>query len=97
MKTRSIIIVALIAFTGMAFKSKPLEYKVDNQKSKLTWIGKKVTGEHTGNISLADGKLISDGKQLIGGSFEIEIEPELRKLLDETKDFLERYNIIIYY
>jgi hypothetical protein len=37
----------------LAFKPAAVEYKVDTQKSKIEWIGKKVTGEHRGEIKLA--------------------------------------------
>jgi polyisoprenoid-binding protein YceI len=62
-----------IAVIAMAFTTGVQEYKVDKTQSKLTWIGRKVTGEHTGSISIADGKLLSDGKAITGGSFDIDM------------------------
>ena len=43
--------------------------KVNTAKSELTWVGKKVTGEHTGKISLKEGTITLDGAKLTGGKF----------------------------
>ena len=37
--------------------NKTVSYEVDTNQSDVVWIGRKVTGEHTGHIKLADGKL----------------------------------------
>ena len=40
--------------TLFAFKSEKNNiYTVDTNKSLVTWIGRKVTGQHTGNIKIA--------------------------------------------
>ena len=41
--------------------------KVNASKSELTWLGKKVTGEHTGKITLKEGTMILDGAKFTGG------------------------------
>ena len=72
-KTTSLLALLLglfaLAFTGV----KSNEYVVDPQQSKINWVGRKVTGEHSGGISISQGKLIWNGKQLKGGSFEIDM------------------------
>jgi polyisoprenoid-binding protein YceI len=73
MKIKSLIIAMAIATSAFAGTPNQFEYKVNNQSSKLTWVGRKVVGEHTGTINLADGKLLTDGKTLTGGSFEIDM------------------------
>ena len=35
-------------------------YAVNSEKSTITWVGKKVTGEHTGNISIKSGTVLMD-------------------------------------
>jgi polyisoprenoid-binding protein YceI len=45
--------------------------KVDASKSTITWIGKKVTGQHSGTINLKEGSLTFKGKKLTGGSFVV--------------------------
>ncbi len=47
--------------------------KVNTSASKLTWLGKKVTGEHTGNINISNGNLLIAKNQLVGGNFEIDM------------------------
>jgi polyisoprenoid-binding protein YceI len=49
-------------------------YKVDTENSVLSWVGKKVTGKHTGELRLKSGKFqFTDGK-LSGGDFVIDME-----------------------
>lgn len=73
MKLKSTLIAGA-AILAMAFTTaKTVEYKLDNSKSKVTWIGKKVTGEHTGNINVSDGTLITDGTNVTGGTFNIDM------------------------
>lgn len=73
MKRNGLFIAVIFAFLAMAFTAGTTEYKVDAKQSKVVWLGKKVTGEHTGGINIADGKLISDGKTFTGGSFTIDM------------------------
>ena len=65
-------------FTGLAalglFMSLSLHimagenYKIGD-KSKVTWLGKKVTGQHTGGIVLKSGELSLEKGMLTGGTF----------------------------
>lgn len=43
--------------------------KIDVAKSKIHWVGKKVTGQHEGTVNFKDGNLIFKGKSLVGGKF----------------------------
>jgi len=45
--------------------------KIDASKSTITWIGKKVTGQHNGTVELKDGALVFKGKKLAGGTFTV--------------------------
>ncbi|PQA54457.1 YceI family protein [Siphonobacter curvatus] len=68
-------ILALLALTSLAF-TKPqatVSYKVDTQKSTVVWKGKKVTGEHFGNVSLSSGTLTAENGKLKGGTFETDL------------------------
>lgn len=47
-------------------------YQVDNSQSTLGWTAKKVTGSHSGNISVTSGKLEVDKNVLKGGNFELD-------------------------
>src|SRR3954465_15217800 len=69
--------LAVIAFVAFSFIARTPEavttYKVDTKKSTLVWTGKKVTGAHTGNISLSKGTIVADGKNIKSGNFEIDM------------------------
>jgi polyisoprenoid-binding protein YceI len=60
-----VITVALSSYTRIADDT----FTVDTEKSTITWIGRKVTGQHTGTIRFRSGSLIFDGNSLKGGSF----------------------------
>lgn len=49
-------------------------FKVDTEKSSISWTGRKVTGEHTGNIKIASGELIYNKTSLKSGSFIIDMQ-----------------------
>ncbi|WP_026902970.1 YceI family protein [Pedobacter glucosidilyticus] len=68
---KGILLIALVSMIMVAFKPAVVEYKVDTQKSKIEWIGKKVTGEHRGEIKLSSGVLNYNGNALSGGNFII--------------------------
>jgi len=48
-------------------------HKVNTDKSEVTWLGKKVTGEHNGTIELKSGKLTFDGNTITGGEFIVDM------------------------
>jgi polyisoprenoid-binding protein YceI len=74
MKKKSLLLGLTIAML-FAFKpEKATIYTVDANKSMVTWIGRKVTGEHTGNIKIASGKLITKGALLNDGNFAIDMK-----------------------
>lgn len=67
-------ILLLLVLTSVFMAFKPVEvYKVDTGKSKIEWVGRKVTGEHKGELKLASGNLNFDGKNFKGGSFVIDM------------------------
>ncbi|WP_442590950.1 YceI family protein [Pedobacter sp. AW31-3R] len=52
--------------------SKAESFKVDATHSKLTWLAKKVTGEHAGTINVSAGALTVENNVLKGGSFDLD-------------------------
>ncbi|WP_066830037.1 YceI family protein [Rufibacter ruber] len=48
-------------------------YKVVPEESKVTWVGRKVTGEHNGNIKLASGVILHEKAGLRGGTFVMDM------------------------
>jgi polyisoprenoid-binding protein YceI len=73
MKHLSIVLLIVITASLTAFTLKDTGYKIDSQKSKINWVGKKVTGQHAGTINLSEGTLTSKGKKITGGSFAIDM------------------------
>ncbi|MFP2997693.1 YceI family protein [Spongiivirga sp. MCCC 1A20706] len=61
------LLIAMSAFTTLKDK------KVVIKNSTISWVGKKVTGQHSGNISLKEGFLMMKGKELRGGEFVIDM------------------------
>lgn len=72
---KSNLLLALIALVSFAFSTpnKGLEYKIDTQKSKIVWEGKKVTGGHTGTVDIKEGGFTFEGDQLTGGKFVVDM------------------------
>jgi len=73
MKVRNTVLALVALVAVFAFAGKGAEYNVVKNQSTVTWTGSKVTGTHTGGIKVADGKLTSDGKNILGGSFDIDM------------------------
>lgn len=65
-----------VIFAAMAFTS-PVkvadDFKVDTEQSKVTWTGRKVTGEHTGNINVSSGTITWDGATIKKGTIEMDM------------------------
>lgn len=79
MKSMILVGFAALALTATAFTgpkkpvAKAATYKVDAAKSSLTWVGKKVTGEHTGNINVKEGAFVVDANKVTGGQFTFDM------------------------
>ncbi|PQB04864.1 YceI family protein [Aureitalea marina] len=68
-KTLSLLFVALAAF---AFAPSTIK-KIDVKESSIAWVGKKVTGQHTGTINLKEGYLEMDGDAVKSGKFVVDM------------------------
>ena len=64
---------AIFALLAFIVPPPAAKFKVDTKASTLTWVGKKITGQHTGAVPISTGELVSDGKLLKEGSFEIDV------------------------
>ncbi len=73
MKNFKTIAVALLIAFGTMNVSAQTE-KIDASKSKLTWVGKKVTGQHDGTVALQSGNLIFKDQKLTGGTFTVNLK-----------------------
>lgn len=84
MKNLKTIALALIVVAG-TFTATAQNKKINVEKSKITWVGKKVTGQHDGTINFSSGTLVFDGKKLKGGSFEVDMNSITVKDLEAGK------------
>ena len=67
----ALILFALAAFSFTSIDLAPL--KVDATQSTINWVGKKVTGKHTGTMKLKEGSIDLKKGKLTGGSFVIDM------------------------
>tara|TARA_B100000780_G_scaffold20366_1_gene13134 strand:+ start:4130 stop:4699 length:570 start_codon:yes stop_codon:yes gene_type:complete len=89
------IITTLVLTTAAFFCLPNLGAQIINinaSESSIHWLGKKVTGQHEGNINLLSGSLIIDNESLTGGNFVVDmnslmatdLQGEDAKKLEET-------------
>ena len=71
---------ALMIALPLLASAKPVA--IDTATSKLSWVGKKVTGQHNGTVNLKGGEIDLEGSTLKGGQFEIDMSSI--KVLDIT-------------
>lgn len=68
-KTIAIALLVVFGTVTMTAQTK----KVDATKSSISWVGKKATGQHEGTVNLKEGTLIFKGKNVMGGSFTVDM------------------------
>jgi len=76
MKKGVLSLVFALVFGFAATASEPIEGEkkdVNVETSKVTWKAYKVTGSHTGNISIKSGALMFDEGALTGGEFTVDM------------------------
>ena len=70
-------LIATVALSSVSLFAAPAPkattVEIDPATSKLVYLAKKVTGEHTGEVKLANGHLNFNKKVLSGGEFEIDM------------------------
>ena len=69
LKLIAIAVVATLSMNSMVAQTK----KIITEKSKITWLGKKVTGQHEGTVNFKEGALVFKGPKLKGGSFVVDM------------------------
>ena len=71
---KTILSIALgAAFLFGAQNLQAQEKAIDAAASNIHWLGKKVTGQHEGNISLKSGSLILNNDAISGGNFVVDM------------------------
>ena len=73
MKKTILSIVLGVAFLLGGQNLQAQEKAIDAATSNIHWLGKKVTGQHEGNISLKSGSLTLDNGTVTGGDFIVDM------------------------
>jgi polyisoprenoid-binding protein YceI len=73
MKTVLTIALSLCILAGNSQDVKRSNSSIDITKSTIEWTGKKLTGEHYGNILLKEGNLVTSGGAIKGGAFAMDM------------------------
>ncbi|MDH3698412.1 MAG: YceI family protein [Flavobacteriaceae bacterium] len=69
----NLVLALLFAASGLAVASEGDKKEVDTKKSTVTWKAYKVTGSHTGTVTLTSGALEFDNEVLTGGEFTVDM------------------------
>jgi len=70
---KKIVFILAVFVLASSFASAQV-YNVDNKKSTLNWLAKKVTGQHEGTVSIKSGQLVFDKSILKSGTFVINMQ-----------------------
>lgn len=74
MKKQLLAIILTLSITGAFATTDPIKKVIVNtNKSVVTWIGKKITGKHTGTLNFLEGYLEMDGNTITRGMFTIDM------------------------
>lgn len=77
---------SLFLLSGATSIAEVKSVKIDPTKSTLAWVGKKVTGQHSGVVGVKNGTAeLNDGK-LVGGTFDIDMSTIAVKDITDPKN-----------
>jgi polyisoprenoid-binding protein YceI len=74
---KNVLALSLSLMTAAAFaNNKPMTetFKIDSSATKVGWLGKKVTGQHNGNISVKNGALTFTGDAMTAGEIIVDMK-----------------------
>jgi polyisoprenoid-binding protein YceI len=85
---KSIALAFVVALSTLAVTAQTK--KVDVSKSTINWVGKKVTGEHSGTVAIKSGALVFKKDALTGGTFTVDMTS--LTATDLTGEYLGKLN-----
>jgi len=68
---KSIAIALFVALTALTATAQ--EKKINTSKSTIAWVGKKVTGQHSGTVNFKEGTLTWKSGKLTGGNLTVDM------------------------
>ncbi|MCF8363464.1 MAG: YceI family protein [Prolixibacteraceae bacterium] len=78
---KAIALISVFIFT-LAFTTNAQTFTVDTEKSTLEWTGKKVAGQHNGDIELTEGSFTLENDKINNGMFVIDMTSITNEDLD---------------
>ncbi len=66
--------VALVFSTSVTKAVGDKTVKINTEKSKILWLGKKVTGQHNGSIKIQTGEIRINNDKIVGGKIYIDMK-----------------------
>jgi len=72
-KTLALVVLAVFAMSFTTNKLIDGNHEISASESSVKWVGKKVTGQHTGTVAVKEGELVIKDGKLEGGSFVIDM------------------------
>lgn len=74
MKTKFFTALFALFITGAFATPNPIKkVTIDISQSTVSWVGKKITGKHTGTLAFQEGYLEMDGSKITGGKFVVDM------------------------
>lgn len=70
---KHIITTTALSITLVGTGALAQTFKADASKSSIAWLGKKVSGQHEGNVKLISGSFTLNGDVIKSGSFEADM------------------------
>jgi polyisoprenoid-binding protein YceI len=71
------IVIGILVITSSVFasgtKGEKSAFEIDTKASKVHWTGKKVTGEHTGYLSVGKGTVMVENSNVVGAQLSIDM------------------------
>ncbi len=74
MKTKFFTALFALIITGAFATNNPIKkVTIDASQSTVSWVGKKITGKHSGTLAFQKGYLEMDGDKITGGMFLVDM------------------------
>lgn len=86
LKAIALSLVVLLSTVTITAQNK----KIDAAKSTISWVGKKVTGQHNGTVNFKDGVLVFKSNKVVGGKFTVDMTS--LTATDLTGEYQEKLN-----
>lgn len=67
------VAVGLAVFSGVAVADQSTKVPLDPKASVVSWVGKKVTGQHNGSVRIRSGEALLKDGAFVGGTFEVDL------------------------